>query len=481
MDDSFVVFTQHREFKQLIAILRNEPFKLSKVNFEIPYKWSFSPDVKGESVRALRKTVLREFGVFVNQIREQIESDDDSRMRLLMATKAVLTAADTAASGLRRNDKSIEEWVEDSLKTGSSKYSIGQMIKKRITAVERSKRKTNPAYKFTFHKFQKGARNLSERAVLLSSCGSGKTLAAYLWIRKQLVSRKNRKVVFLYPTTNTAAQGFRDYASYDKDAVLVSSRAEFDLEGMFTNPDDDERSGFNYLPDQQLYALGYWPKHIFNSTVDAFLGFTQNNYTSLCLLPVLARSVVVIDEVHSFDPAMFSALLEFLEKFNVPVLLMTATLQKQRLEAICKTCPDIQIYPRKGDIKKLSDLRKANKFKRYRVSYRDDQWWNSKEDCYPKDLLAEARKAYEAGRKVLWVVNSVDRCIRIAQALKNEAAFCYHSRFMYEDRVAIHNKVVEMFLRENDNGVIAVTTQVCEMSLDMDADLLITEWRQPRP
>jgi hypothetical protein len=46
--------------------------------------------------------------------------------------------------------------------------------------------------------------------------------------------------------------------------------------------------------------------------------------------PELADSVVVMDEVHSFDHAMFSALRDILTTFDVPVLCMTATLPEDR-------------------------------------------------------------------------------------------------------------------------------------------------------
>jgi CRISPR-associated endonuclease/helicase Cas3 len=72
----------------------------------------------------------------------------------------------------------------------------------------------------------------------------------------------------------------------------------------------------------------------------------------------------------------------------------------------------------------------------------------------------------------LWVVNRIDRCQRIARKLD---ALCYHSRFILEDRKRRHEAVVAAF-QQNDARAIAVTTQVCEMSLDLDADVLISEW-----
>ena len=78
--------------------------------------------------------------------------------------------------------------------------------------------------------------------------------------------------------------------------------------------------------------------------MDSFLAFVRNQYASLCLLPVLADSVVVVDEVHSFDRSMFTALEWFLKFFNIPVLCMTASLPSDRLEVLRDGC-GLQIFP----------------------------------------------------------------------------------------------------------------------------------------
>lgn len=52
---------------------------------------------------------------------------------------------------------------------------------------------------------------------------------------------------------------------------------------------------------------------------------------------------------------------------------------------------------------------------------------------------------------------------------------CYHSRFKLMDRRARHRAVIEAFHPTRPGPLLAVTTQVCEMSLDLDADVLITE------
>jgi CRISPR-associated endonuclease/helicase Cas3 len=65
--------------------------------------------------------------------------------------------------------------------------------------------------------------------------------------------------------------------------------------------------------------------------------------------------------------------------------------------------------------------------------------------------------------KVLWVVNTVDRAFKIA----NEAETRSIAPLVY------HGRVIAAF-RENQ-PVLAITTQVAEMSLDLSADLLVTE------
>jgi hypothetical protein len=60
-------------------------------------------------------------------------------------------------------------------------------------------------------------------------------------------------------------------------------------------------------------------------------------------------------------------------------------------------------------------------------------------------------------------------------AVKSVLIVCYHSRFRLCDRRERHNEVVAEFQRKPRRAALAITTQVCEMSLDLDADVLISE------
>ena len=186
-----------------------------------------------------------------------------------------------------------------------------------------------------FKSFQCEVAKPGPRVLMTASRGSGKTLAAWNWITACLEERPASRVLFFHPTRATATEGFRDYVSLapEDDAGLLSGTAAYELRDMFTVPDEspDPRPGLKYESDPRLFALGHWKKRIFSATADQFFPFMQYAYGPLCLLPLLVESIVVVDEVHSFDRSMFNTLKRFLREFpDVPVLCMTATLPIER-------------------------------------------------------------------------------------------------------------------------------------------------------
>lgn len=381
--------------------------------------------------------------------------DDEEARRLVMAVRAATILADSAGSGLVREGHVIEDWIRAAF--AGEPLLDGVAIDEKVVRPRIAHLKTS-AGKFHWHSFQEAAEQLPSRSLMLASCGSGKTLAAWRWIKGQAERRPVSRVIFLYPTRGTATEGFRDYVSWapESDAALVHGTSSFDLDGMFEDLGDG-RSTKDFTTEDRLYALSYWNRRIFSATVDQFLGFMQHVYRSTCLLPLLADSIIVIDEVHSFDNNLFSALREFLTTFDVPVLCMTASLPTKRRQ-ILEEC-GLKLFP--SDLKQFDDLQKQAEMPRYMAQGLKG--------------AAEAREvalsSVRSGLRVLWVVNTVAHC---QEAAKEADAFCYHSRFKLEDRRERHREVIKAF-QPSEQSVMAVTTQVCEMSLDLDADVLISE------
>lgn len=403
---------------------------------------------------------------------------DDSLKGLLLAVKAGLIASDSAASGIFRtqNSEAIAQWIESTLHT---EYITPDEIESKILQPRYRQIEKAINQSFKLKPFQEKATILSSRLLLMSGCGSGKTIFAYKWMQGVLKNHQAGHVIFLYPTRGTATEGFKDYVSWcpEGDASLLTGTAKYELEAIASNPSESESTkGKDYQADERLYALGYWGKRFFSATVDQFLSFLTHNYKSICLLPVLADSVVVIDEIHSFSPEMFDSLVCFLKTFDIPVLCMTATLPETRIKDLTVKLDKVQaglgleVFP-KADRSALEELEKAEGMERYLIA-------ETKED----KALNLAIDAFQQDKRVLWVVNTVDRCRQKAQALEDilkTEVLTYHSRFKLSDRQVRHSETVAAFALNRDadqkKAAIAVTTQVCEMSLDLDADVLIAE------
>lgn len=391
--------------------------------------------------------------------RRQVRKDTE-KQNFLLAIKAGLIASDAVASGLVREGHTFD-WIDEKVhsETISNNEVAEAIIDKRATQIFMNK-------PVKWNDFQLASATLGKRALLLAGCGSGKTIAAWKWAEAQTQKYELGKIIFLYPTRGTATEGFKDYVGHapETEAGLLHGTARYELEGIAENPNDATKDK-NYEPEARLFALGFWGKRYFSATVDQFLSFLEHNYSSLCLLPVLADSAVIIDEVHSFDKQMFENLVCFLENFDVPVLCMTATLPKSRIENLESV--GLRVYPNKEEQKQLKDLKEKELHPRYNLEFAKDK----------DEVLAIAAQEYKAGKRVLWVVNTVKRCQQIAKILRKEyriKTLVYHSRFRLKDRKSRHEKTIEAF-KQSEQAQIAITTQVCEMSLDLDADVLITE------
>ena len=405
--------------------------------------WGFTGDAATLDLTELSKT-----------LRERLHRLKTTPM--LSAVRAALIAADAVGSGLPRTGHTIAEWVAEQFgREFCDTTKVGNIIDQRIAELTRRNSWNN------WNQFQNDAATLPGRALLLAPCGSGKTLAAWRWIQSQVAPRPVKRVLFLYPTRATATEGFKDYVSWapEDDAALLHGTSGYDLDGMF--PAEDPRGGSTYdASDPRLFALQYWSKSVFSATVDQFFAFLSYGYGPTCLLPLLADSVIVVDEVHSFDKAMFSALLKFLESFDVPVLCMTATLEAGRKRKLAKRVEAVYGYDEQP-----ADLAELAGTPRYLVN-----------EVESGDAARIVRAAVADGKRVLWVVNQVSRAQAAFASLEDLQVpkACYHSRFRLGDRRERHRETVQL-IRAGEPPAVVVSTQVCEMSLDIDADVLLTE------
>lgn len=364
---------------------------------------------------------------------------DEATDLLLAASKAFLVAADVAGSALPRGGGS-PSWISRALASGPADEGLAQ-----IAAVRLGEARPRP--------FQEAVASSNVPVTLVrAGCGTGKTVAAYLWASRQ---HPNRKLWITYPTTGTATEGYRDYVHEAPVAGrLDHSRAAIDVDIFGLDDESDGARDFD-----RFEALRVWSADVTVCTVDTVLGLLHNQRKGLYAWPSLAHAAIVFDEIHAYDDRLFGSLLRFLQAMpGSPALLMTASLPASRLQAL----RDLAQRVHRQTLAEVAGPVELEQLPRYQHVTLDDIW-------------PEVERTLDAGRKVLWVSNTVARCRAVGEGATQRGldAKLYHSRFKYVDRVRRHGDVVDAFTRPG--GTFAATTQVAEMSLDLSADLLVTD------
>lgn len=367
-----------------------------------------------------------------------------------------LIVADSLGSGLVRNNLDIKDWIGEQAGLALEPDEIRrEIIDKHIAQVTGFK---------GLRPMQEQAEKAPARSLMIGACNSGKTLAAHLWSNSMVSKHRVGRSLFLYPTRATATEGFLDYVSMSVHGGLLHSSSKYELQEMRFNPTEEFRLRDTIQPpekEQRLFALAHWKFKSFSATADQFFGFLYHQYGSLCLLPLVAAAAIVVDELHAWDKRMFDALLRFLDFFpTIPVLCMTATLQQDRVRDL-KARGFYVIDSNDGESARLAEL------PRYNISQ------STREECFN-----HAVRLYQLEQKVLWVVNTVDECQKISQELMSRGVnvLLYHSRYIGQDRKDRHRETIDAF-KVGSRPLVAVTTQVCELSLDLqEAQAVITEY-----
>ncbi len=349
-------------------------------------------------------------------------------------------------------------------------------------------------------------------AIIESETGSGKTEAALWRFARMYRAGLVDGLYFALPTRAAATQLHRRVTDFverlyptDKQPEPVLAVPGYLQAGgaagkqlphyavaWADDPDDDLRHR-RWAAES---AKRFLAAQIAVGTVDqAMLGALQVKNAHM-RAACLSRNLLVVDEVHASDVYMrgiLRALLEAHQKAGGYALLMSATLGSAArstwlasaapppLDAAVKT-PYPAISMLTADVPDTIRIERTG----------DDKAVRMEANPIMHDFGGVADVALAAARtgaKVLVVRNTVGHAVETQRALEAAAAeergllfdcgglaTLHHGRFAGSDRRLLDNAVEEQLGRERaPGGLIVVGTQTLEQSLDIDADLLLTD------
>ncbi|MCD4746421.1 MAG: CRISPR-associated helicase Cas3' [Bacteroidales bacterium] len=302
--------------------------------------------------------------------------------------------------------------------------------------------------------FQKKTAKSKGHVFVKIPTGQGKTEASLLWA----VNNNQQKIIYLLPTmvtTNKMWQRLKLFFGIDQTG-LSHSTANYIISKK--HPEiEDQKLRIHYLYNKTFF------KEVTVATIDQLI-FAFFNW-GRWVLPnsSIYNARIIIDEVHVYDGYTFGLLLKCLElikPFNTQFAIMSASLPKFLQEKIERIIP-------KEEITFIEDVGFDN-LQRHKVFVTDVLIDNE---------IDNIKNQFHLGRNVLIVCNTIKKARKIYdllnESISKDKLMLYHSQFILKDKIQKENFLEK--IGKINSGFIAICTQIVEVSLDIDFDVLFTE------
>lgn len=224
----------------------------------------------------------------------------------------------------------------------------------------------------------------------------------------------------------------------------------------------------------------------------ALLAVLPARFQSLRLFG-LARHILIVDEVHAYDPYMnklLQNLLTFHAALGGSAILLSATLpthiRRDFIAAFAHGCGDQRkplvqngAYPLATAYCGVDGVREtAVEATQQRTCTVGVQLLVDVDE-----VIRRIEEAANQGKCVCWIRNTVHDALTAFDRLRNSVSaddlLLFHARFVMGERLDIEATVTKTFGRKSTAktrcGKVLIATQVVEQSLDLDFDLLITD------
>ncbi|NLA83215.1 MAG: CRISPR-associated helicase Cas3', partial [Clostridiales bacterium] len=341
------------------------------------------------------------------------------------------------------------------------------------------------------NQFQKNIlKAKTDNVILNAGCGEGKTAAALLFAKKLIDEGKASKVIFTLPTQFTSNNMYIDFKNNYNINPKYLGIYHGEVESFLKKQYDEEEE-----VQAHKYQDTFYNKPVTISTVDHLLYSMVHSYkyADRAFANIL-NSVVIFDEIHYYEKETIKLIgeaLRFLRFFKIPHVIMTATMPASMRDALLRIAEQDGYSDSYDWIRGESKIPGSSQIKKpFYIEKMEAPIFNE-ENKINKEFVELCRN-YKDVRQMI-VVNQVEKAKKIYSVLKGESnVICYHSEFtrVHRDekeeiirilfkpsstRSKNEKEILEKRGFRNTDNCILICTQICELSLDISADVMMTE------
>lgn len=304
--------------------------------------------------------------------------------------------------------------------------------------------------------------------LLRAPTGAGKTDASLLWASQQIRNKRADRLVVAMPTRFTSnalainlSKNLCDVGLYHSSSWFSSIQPQIDSESI------SSEEGRVW---QGMARTLCFPATV--CTIDHLLmALTLSREDHHQISFNLANSCVVIDEVDFYDTftlANLCTLLRLLKAWEVPILMMSASLPNNMVKKFQ------DVFDHKA-VKLLED-----KSDYERIRFRVEQIVEQNEITDTEEIL---QLIINQGSGIVYA-NTVDRALEYYNwfadhGVELDKIFLYHSRFTEPDKQRKEETLLRHLGREawatGTASGIAILTQIGEISVNISADIMISD------
>jgi len=351
--------------------------------------------------------------------------------------------------------------------------------------------------------------------ILEDVTGAGKTEAALVLAHRLMANGLAEGIYVALPTMATAnamytrlGKAYRQLFGIDARPSLVLAHGARHLSEEFRSSvglPESAPATQSYSEDEEPIEAycSAWLADSRKKALLAEVGVGTLDQGLLAVLPArhqslrllgLAQKVLIVDEVHSYDPYMnqlLQTLIEAHARQGGSAILLSATLPSQMREkyvhAFCEgadiampTLEDTPSYPLATHVPAIGQpetplATRADVERAVTVAMIDEVNY----------VLSVVKEAVGKEQCVCWVRNTVKDARTAYRLLANQEWLdkskftLFHSRFAMVDRQRIEKATLNLFDKkstaEKRRGQVLIATQVVEQSLDLDFDVMISD------